>query len=57
VTAGTLPSRMVMADLERAILERHSTRKAIGYEDPDFATNRLPIGRDPIEKHAVFLER
>jgi hypothetical protein len=48
---------MVMADLERAILERHSTRKAIGYEDRDFPTNRLRIGRDPIEKHAVFLER
>ena len=28
-----------------------------GYEDPDFPTNKLPIGRDPIEKHAVFLER
>jgi nitroreductase len=30
---------------------------AIGYEDPDFPTNKLRIGRDPIEKHAVFLER
>ena len=48
---------MVMADLERAFLERHSTRKAIGYEDRDFPTSKLRIGRDPIEKHAVFLER
>jgi len=29
---------------------------AIGYEDPEFPTNKLRIGRDPVEKHAVFLE-
>jgi hypothetical protein len=29
---------------------------AIGYEDPEFPTNKLRIGRDPIENHAVFLE-
>jgi len=29
---------------------------AIGYADPDFATNNLKIGREPIEKNAVFLD-
>jgi len=48
---------MVVADLERAILERHSTGKAIGYEDRDFPTSKLRIGHDPIETHAVFVER
>ena len=29
---------------------------AIGYSDPDFPTNKLRIGRDPVEKHVVFLD-
>lgn len=28
---------------------------AVGYSDPDFPANKLRIGRDPIEKHVVFL--
>ena len=30
---------------------------AIGYADPDCPTNKLRIEHDPIEKHAVFLDR
>jgi nitroreductase len=30
---------------------------AIGYPDPEFPANRLHIGRDPVEKHVVFLDR
>jgi nitroreductase len=30
---------------------------SIGYPDPDFPTNRLRIGRDPVEEHVVFLDR
>ena len=29
---------------------------AIGYTDPDFPANKLHIGRDPVEKHVVFLD-
>jgi nitroreductase len=29
---------------------------AVGYPDPDFPTNQLNIGRDPIEKNVVFLD-
>ena len=29
---------------------------AVGYTDPDFAANRLHIGRDPVGKEVVFLE-
>jgi nitroreductase len=29
---------------------------AIGYADPEFPTNQLDIGRDPVEKNVVFLE-
>ena len=29
---------------------------AIGYTDPDFLANKLHIGRDPVEKHVVFLD-
>ena len=29
---------------------------AVGYADPDFAANNLKIGREPIEKNAVFLD-
>src|SRR5262249_27380089 len=29
---------------------------AVGYSDPDFPANKLHIGRDPIEKHVVFLD-
>jgi nitroreductase len=28
---------------------------AVGYIDPDFPTNTLRIGRDPVEKNVVFL--
>jgi nitroreductase len=30
---------------------------SIGYPDPDFPTNHLRVGRDPVEEHAVFLDR
>ncbi len=30
---------------------------SIGYPDPDFPTNRLRIGRDPVENNVVFLDR
>ena len=30
---------------------------SIGYPDPDFPANRLRIGRDPVEKNVVFLDR
>ena len=30
---------------------------AIGYPDPEFSANKLRIGRDPVEKHVVFLDR
>src|SRR5262249_47030560 len=29
---------------------------AIGYDDPDFAANKLKIGREPIREYAVFLD-
>ena len=29
---------------------------ALGYPDPDFATNKLRIGCDPVAKHVVFLD-
>ncbi len=29
---------------------------AVGYSDPDFPTNKLRIGRDPVAKHVVFLD-
>jgi nitroreductase len=29
---------------------------AVGYADPDFAANRLLVGRSPVGKNAVFLE-
>src|SRR5262249_51233287 len=29
---------------------------AIGYPDPDFAGNKLHVGRDPFDKNVVFLE-
>jgi hypothetical protein len=46
-----------MSDLDRTILERYSTcGLAIGYADPDFPTNKLRIGRDPVAKHVVFLD-
>jgi nitroreductase len=28
--------------------------RAVGYPDPDFPTNKLRIGRDPVEKNVVF---
>lgn len=28
----------------------------VGYTDPDFPSNRLRIGRDPVAKHVVFLD-
>ena len=28
----------------------------VGYPDPDFPTNKLRIGRDPVAKHVVFLD-
>jgi nitroreductase len=30
---------------------------AVGYPDPDFPANRLKVGRNPIEKNVVFLDR
>jgi hypothetical protein len=30
---------------------------AVGYSDPDFAANKLKIGREPIGENAVFLDR
>jgi hypothetical protein len=30
---------------------------AVGYADPDFAANKLKIGREPIGENAVFLDR
>jgi nitroreductase len=30
---------------------------SIGYPDPDFPTNRLRIGRNPVEKNVMFHER
>jgi hypothetical protein len=27
------------------------------YPDPEFPPNKLRIGRDPVEKHVVFLDR
>jgi nitroreductase len=29
---------------------------AVGYEDPDFAANRLHVRRNPIEKNIIFLD-
>ncbi len=29
---------------------------AVGYPDPDFPTNKLHIGRDPVAKHVSFLD-
>jgi len=29
---------------------------AVGYPDPDFPSNKLRIGRDPVAKHVVFLD-
>jgi nitroreductase len=29
---------------------------AVGYPDPDFAANKLHVGREPIGKHVVFLD-
>jgi nitroreductase len=29
---------------------------AVGYEDPDFAANRLRVRRNPIEKNIIFLD-
>jgi nitroreductase len=29
---------------------------AVGYADPDFPTNKLRIGRDPVEKNVLFLD-
>jgi hypothetical protein len=29
---------------------------AIGYPDPDFAANKLHVGREPIGKNVVFLD-
>jgi len=29
---------------------------ALGYPDPNFPTNKLRIGRDPVAKHVVFLD-
>ncbi len=29
---------------------------AVGYTDPDFPTNKLRIGRDPVAKNVVFLD-
>ena len=29
---------------------------AVGYEDPDFAANRLHVRRNPIEKNVIFLD-
>jgi nitroreductase len=29
---------------------------AIGYPDPDFAANKLHVGREAIERNAVFLD-
>jgi nitroreductase len=30
---------------------------AVGYPAPDFAANKLRVGRDPIEKNVVFLDK
>jgi hypothetical protein len=46
-----------MSDLDRTILERSSIcGLAVGYTDPDFPTNKLRIGRDPVAKHVVFFD-
>ena len=29
---------------------------AVGYTDPDFAANKLKIGREPIGENAVFFD-
>jgi nitroreductase len=29
---------------------------AVGYPDPDFAANKLKVGREPIQENAVFLD-
>ena len=29
---------------------------AVGYPDPDFAANKLNIGREPIKENVVFLD-
>ena len=29
---------------------------AVGYEDPDFAANKLNVGREPLAENAVFLD-
>ena len=29
---------------------------AVGYPDPDFAANKLHIGREAIDEHVVFLD-
>jgi hypothetical protein len=29
---------------------------AVGYPDPDFAANKLHVGREPIGKNVVFLD-
>jgi nitroreductase len=30
---------------------------AVGYPDPDFPTNKLHIGRDPVAKHVGFINQ
>jgi nitroreductase len=30
---------------------------AVGYPDPDFPANRIHVAREPIEQHAVFLDK
>jgi nitroreductase len=30
---------------------------AVGYPDPDFPGNRQPVGRDSMDRHAVFLDQ
>ncbi len=29
---------------------------AIGYSDPDFPANNLRVGRDAVDRHAVFVD-
>jgi len=29
---------------------------AVGYHDPDFPTNKMRIGREPVAKRVVFLD-
>ena len=47
---------LMLALTERGLGTCVEVSVAVGYTDPDFPTNKLRIGRDPVAKNVMFLD-